>query len=185
MSSLSTAKMTSQQFLMMGEDPPGVRFELVNGEIVVSLSPNSEHSSVIVNLIKILGMYIEEHELGTLLADVDTVFSQVTTRRPDLLFVSKRRSKIIRDAVEGVPDLCIEVVSPTSATMDRVEKFALYQVSGVKHYWIVDPHARMVEAFVLKGGAYSLAVVGRDKESVKLPPFAGLSIPLTKIWRQG
>ena len=185
MSSLSTAKMTSQQFLMMGEDPPGVRLELVNGEIVVSPSPTSEHSDVIFNLVEILRPYVRERNLGRLLGDVDTVLSPSTTRRPDLIFVSRRRVRIVQDVVKGVPDLCIEVVSPTSATMDRVEKFALYQVSGVKHYWIVDPHARMVEAFVLKGGVYSLAVVGRDKESVKLPPFAGLSIPLAKIWRQG
>ncbi len=185
MSSLSTSKLTSQQFLMMGEDPPGVRLELVNGEIVVSPSPTSEHSAVIVNLIKILGAFIDEHDLGELLADVDTVFDEETTRRPDLLFVAKRRAKIVREAVMGAPDLCVEVVSPASATMDRVAKFKLYAESGVKHYWIVDPHARMVEAFVLKGGAYSLAAAGRDKESVKLPPFAGLSIPLTKVWRQG
>src|SRR5947209_5151719 len=119
MSSLSTAKVSSQQFLMMEEDPPGLRLELVNGEIVASPSPTSEHSAVIVNLIKILGAFIDEHDLGELLADVDTVFTEDTTRRPDLLFVAKRRAKIVRDAVMGAPDLCVEVVSPASATMDR------------------------------------------------------------------
>jgi Uma2 family endonuclease len=184
MTTLSTAKMTSAQFLMMGEDPPGVRFELVNGEIVVSPSPTSQHSSVVVNLIKVLGGYIDEHELGRLLTDLDTVLSEDTTRRPDLLFVARARAKIVRDVVHGAPDLCIEVISPTSATVDRVDKFALYARSGVKHYWLVDPHAQMIEAFVLKGGVYGLAVMGRGKETVKLPPFLGLAIALKRIWQE-
>ncbi|HUO09328.1 MAG TPA: Uma2 family endonuclease [Phycisphaerae bacterium] len=181
----SLTKMRSQQFLMMGEDPPGLRLELVNGEIVVSPSPTSEHSDVVMNLIEILRPYVREKKLGRMLADVDTVLMEDTTRRPDLLFVSRRRAKIVQEVVMGAPDLCIEVVSPASATMDRVEKFKLYETAGVKNYWIVDPHARMVEAFVLKGGAFELAVMGRDKETVRLPPFAGLAIPLVKVWRQG
>ncbi len=182
MSTLSSVKMTSAQYLMMGEDPPGVHLELVNGEIIVSPSPSSEHSTVVVNLIKVLGGYIDKEDLGRLLTDLDTVFTENTTRRSDLLFVSKRRGHIIRDVVYGAPDLCIEVISPTSATMDRVEKFELYARSGVKHYWLVDPHAEMVESFVLKGGAYVLGVTGRGGETVRLPPFAGLAIALKRIW---
>lgn len=179
---VSSAKMTSKQFLMMGEDPSGVRFELLNGVILVRPSPTSEHSEVIFNLVELLRPYIRDHKLGKLLGDVDTVFTEDTTRRPDLLFVAKRRLKIVRDVVHGIPDLCIEVISPTSATMDRVEKFALYESAGVKHYWLVDPHSQMVEVFVLKSGAYELAASGRGDETVRLPPFSGLSIPLEKIW---
>ena len=187
MSSLSTAKMTSQQFLMMGEDPPGVRFELVNGEIVVSPGPTPDHSYIILRLSSILLPYINEHDLGTLLADVDTVFDEETTRRPDLLFVAKRRGKIVREAVMGAPDLCVEVVSPASATMDRMEK--CQAVCRVRREALLDRgfgDGGMIEAFALKrrGGLW-LAVMGRDKQTVNLPPFAGLSIPLMKVWRQG
>jgi Uma2 family endonuclease len=182
MSTLSTAKMTSEQFLMMGEDPPGVRFELVNGEIVVSPSPNSQHSAAVVNLVKLLGGYIDEHNLGQLLIELDTVLSGNTTRRPDLLFVSRARAKIVREVVHGAPDLCIEVISPTSATVDRVDKFALYAQSGVKYYWLIDPHAQMIEAFSLKAGKYVLAVMARGTETVHLPPFPGLSISLKRVW---
>jgi Uma2 family endonuclease len=179
---LSTAKMTSRQFILMGEDPPGVRLELVNGEIVLSPSPTPDHSDVILALAEVLRPYIRKNKRGVLLADVDTIFTDYTTRRPDLLFVANERAHIIQNVVTSPPDLCIEVISPSTATDDRVGKFRLYCESGVKHYWLIDPHARMAEAFTLRGGNYVLAASGRDKDKVKFPPFGKLTIPLSEIW---
>jgi Uma2 family endonuclease len=182
MSTLSTTKMTSSQFLLMGEDPPGVRLELVNGDIVLSPSPTTDHSRVIFALIRILDPYILKNGLGELFGDVDTVFREDTVRRPDLLFVAAARKQIVEKAVTGPPDLCIEVLSPSTATDDRVEKFELYRASGVKHYWIIDPHARMAEAFTLRREEYVLAASGRDNDKVKFPPFPKLTIKLADIW---
>ena len=49
-------------------------------------------------------------------------------------------------------------------------------------YWIVDPQARTVEAYVLKQGAYVLVVKGEGSADVRLPPFEDLAIPLAQIW---
>jgi Uma2 family endonuclease len=182
MSTLSTTKLTAEQFLMLGEDPPGVRLELVSGEIVLSPSPTADHSDTILALAELLRPYIRKNRLGRLLADVDTLFSNDTVRRPDLLFVSQARLHIIKKVVSAAPDLCIEVTSPSTATDDRVEKFRLYAESGVKHYWIFDPHARMAEAFALKNGEYVPAGTARDRDVVKFPPFPRLAIRLAEIW---
>lgn len=186
MSRVGSVKLTSRQYLQLGEDPPGVRLELINGEINVSPSPSPYHSQVDRRLGTILQNYIDKHSLGELMGDVDVVFDDLNTRRPDILFVAKDRLNIIHhNGIFGSPDLCVEIISPSSASEDRVEKFALYQKHGVANYWLVDQHPKMVEAFVLKEGVYQLAVTGRDREVVKMPPFGELGMALGDIWPKG
>jgi Uma2 family endonuclease len=183
MSRVSTIKMTARQFLELGEDPPGVRLELVDGEIAVSPSPIPEHSRVVIQLATILNTYIRQYRLGELLTDVDTIFGEHDVRRPDLLFfVNARRHLIAQKAIEGPPDLCIEVISQSSGRTDRKEKFELYASGKVKHYWIVDPRQRTIEAYRLRGGKYIGGVRGSGSDVVKLPPFPKLAIPLDQRW---
>src|SRR4051812_13552428 len=103
---VSTIKMTARQFLELGEDPPGVRLELVNGEIAVSPSPIPDHGFVVIALATILQQHIAQYRLGQLFPDVDTIFGDFDVCRPDLLFFSTKRLHLIGDkAMEGAPDL--------------------------------------------------------------------------------
>src|ERR1700722_13320084 len=92
---VNTIRMTAEQFLQLGEDPPGVRLELVHGEVAVSPSPVPDHSYVVVNLIILLGSYIQANDLGELHHDVDTILDPYLVRRPDVLFYSKLRVHLI------------------------------------------------------------------------------------------
>ena len=181
---VSTIKMTARQFLELGEDPPGVRLELVNGEIAVSPSPIPDHSFVVLTLSRILGDHIEENDLGQLFGDVDTIFGEHDVRRPDILYFAKGRLHLIGDkAMEGPPDLAVEVLSPSSVTTDRKDKFKLYAAGKVKYYWIVDPKQRTIEAYRLAAANTLAACGGSGSDVVQLPPFADLKIPLGKLWR--
>src|SRR5260370_1258115 len=95
MSTVSTTKMTARQFLQLGEDPPGIRLELVDGEVAVSPSPTPKHSHVIVALIAILYEHIRSNGLGELYQDVDTILDEFDVRRPDILFFSKDRLALV------------------------------------------------------------------------------------------
>jgi Uma2 family endonuclease len=182
--SVSTIKMTARQFLELGEDPPGVRLELVNGEIAVSPSPIPDHSFIVVTLSMILNLYIVENDLGQLFSDVDTIFGEFDVRRPDLLFYRKKRLHLIGDkAMEGPPDLAVEVLSPSTSRTDRKEKFRLYEAGKVRNYWIIDPKMRTIEAYRLVGGKYAGRVRGSGSDVVQLAPFRDLEIPLAKLWR--
>jgi Uma2 family endonuclease len=186
MSIISTAKMTAKQFLELGEDPVGVRLELVNGEVAVSPSATPSHSFTEKKLSVILINYVEANDLGEIFGDVDTVFGQYDVRRPDLIYFTKDRLHLIGEkAMEGPPDLCVEIVSPSSRTIDRKHKFKQYAEGKVAFYWIVDPVARTVEAFKRAGRTYRPAGNGRQDEVVQLPPFPDLSIPLEKLWWPG
>ena len=184
MSRVGTIKMTARQFLQLGEDPPGVRLELVDGEIIVSPSPVPRHSFAIVALGAVLKNHVDNLDLGELLMDVDTIFGEYDVRRPDLLFFRKSRRHLITDeAIEGPPDLAVEVLSPGSERTDRRDKFRQYAAGGVRHYWIVDPKQRTIEAYVLRKGKYLGRVRGSGSDVVRLPPFPKLDIPLVKLWR--
>jgi Uma2 family endonuclease len=176
--------MTARQFLQLGEDPPGVRLELVDGEILVGATPTARHSFAALALACILTTHIEDFELGEVLANADTIFGEHDVRRPDLLYFRKSRRHLITDeAIEGAPDLAVEVLSPGSERTDRRDKFKQYAAGGVKHYWIVDPKQRTLEAYVLRKGRYEGRVRGSSSDVVKLPPFPKLEIPLGKLWR--
>lgn len=183
MSAVSTIRMTAQQFLQLGEDPPGVRLELVDGEIAASPSPAPGHSIVDRRLSRILHNYIIANDLGELIGDVDTIFGLHDVRRPDIIYFTKARLHLVGEtAIEGPPDLCVEIISPSSVRIDRRDKFEQYQAAGVQNYWIVDPAERTIEAFALDDGRYRLASRGTGAQTVHLPPFPELAIPLGTIW---
>jgi len=129
---LGTIKMTASQFLQMGKDPPGVRLELANGEISASPTPNLKQSFLDVNLSRILSVFIQKHNLGALFGDVGIIFGKFDVRRSDLIYFSKSRLHLIGEkAMEGPPDLCVEIISPSSGVIDRKQKFKQYEKDKV------------------------------------------------------
>lgn len=184
MSNVSTIKMTARQFLDLGEDPVGVRLELVDGEVAVSPSPIPEHSYTEIMLSHLLLQHVLAHKLGRLYGDVDTIFGEYDVRRPDLLFYAKDRIHLIgKKAMEGPPDLAVEITSPSSKKFDRKHKFDQYAEGGVAYYWIVDPAKTTVEAFKLSRGKYRPAGEGKADQIVQFPPFDDLKLPLGELWQ--
>jgi len=184
MPTVSTAKMTARQFLHMGEDPPGVTLELVNGEIAVSPSPRPRHSYVDRQLTALIVSHVNANRLGTVLGDTDTIFGEFDVRRPDMIFFSAEREHLIDedDAIDGPPDLCIEIISPRTRKIDRNDKFKQYAAGRVKFYWIIDPLARTAEAYKLRGKSYRQVASGSGTETVSFEPFSDLKIPLGQLW---
>ena len=180
---VSTMKLTARQFLAL-EDPPGARLELVNGRIAVSPSTRPEHSWVDRKLTYILMGHIVKHDLGGLIGDVDTVFGKHDVRRPDLIYYTKDRLPLVKrgDALRFAPDLCVEIISPTSRKIDRRDKFTQYAKAAIPFYWIVDPFKLTIDGYRLAGNEYALVGSARDSELIRLPPFDDLELPLAELW---
>jgi Uma2 family endonuclease len=180
-----SAKMSARQFEMLGEDPPGLRLELVHGEIVVSPSLAYGHSYTEKQLIIILGQHIYAHDLGEIVGDVDTIFDDLNVRRPDIIFIAKARLHLLSNSGHGIhfaPDLCVEILSPGSATTDQTDKFTLYADNAVPHYWLADPTNRTFNAFKLINGRYEKVLSAFGDEVISPEPFPELKINLTRIW---
>jgi Uma2 family endonuclease len=179
-----TGRMTAAEFMALPEDPNKTRYELVHGEVVVSPSPNFDHAFVVTHLSMLLAQHVRSNRLGVVVSDIDTPFSPEDVRRPDILFFSNSRTHHIGKVnLEGPPDLCVEVLSPSNRHVDRGDKFELYRDSGVPFYWIIDPMTKVVEAYRLDGKEYVPTVTAKDDAVVRLPPFDELDIPLADIWR--
>jgi Uma2 family endonuclease len=179
-----TGRMTAAEFMALPEDPNKTRYELVHGEVVVSPSPNFDHAYVVSRLISRLVPHVDAQKLGVIVSDIDTPFGPDDVRRPDLLFFSTSRLHHIGKVhLEGPPDLCVEVLSPSNRHVDRGDKFELYRDSGVPFYWILDPMTKVVEAYRLEGKEYVPTVTAKDDAIVRLPPFDDLEIHLAGLWR--
>lgn len=97
--------------------------------------------------------------------------------QPDLLFVTKAREHIITEkAIEGVPDLVVEILSPATSRTDRVTKAQIYARYGVHAYWIVDPGQEVIEIYLLEADGYRLAATLQGNTRMFAPPFTELEI---------
>ena len=126
------------------------RYELVDGELLVTPSPAYVHQIAVLRLIGALLPYLDAERVATLIpspSDVELEPEFVT--QPDLFAVPLGESRRVR--VEGLPIrdlvLAIEVLSPSSSRHDRVRKRALYQ-RHVPQYWIIDLDARLIERWL-------------------------------------
>lgn len=161
--------------------PEGEPVELIRGRFVVSPSPNILHQTTILVLSEILVAAARKTGGKAVLSPMDVIFSDDTILQPDLLYVSKPRRKIIKQRVEGPPDLVIEVISG-SARRDRVEKLDLYAAYDVGEYWIVDPQTQLIEFLVNDGGRFVVASPANDRyQSPRLPE---VEIDIAEFWRE-
>lgn len=130
-------------------------------------------------------LFLAEGFRGEFAAPVDAVFSQDPPQvvEPDLFFVSKDRLSLTTEKnIQGVPDLFVEIRSPTTSLRDRREKFALYERFGVPEYWIVGPERNTVSVFRLSGGRYAEALEFGFGERLETPLLPGLSILLSEVF---
>ena len=175
------ALLTYSDYAALPDD--GRRYELHQGELSVTPAPGVRHQRVIIPLGSRLYEHVRARGLGeVLVAPTDCILSNVTVVQPDILYVATDRQTIISErGIERAPTLAVEVLSPSTARLDRDRKMKLYAEYGVPYYWIVDPETRSVEAYTLTGTAYALAA-RLTSEPAALPPFSDLTVDPASIW---
>lgn len=138
------------------------RYELINGRIVMSPPAKFRHGWVETNLHMTISRFVRERELGvTLGSSAGFDLRTGDTLEPDFSFISRDRwdaGPRPRDDEKGftriVPDLAIEIVSPSSVRRDRIEKRVIYARCGVREYWIVDPEMHEVAVYTTLGDRF-------------------------------
>ena len=129
-------------------EDPRRRFELVHGEIVMSPSANASLAWICSDLQFELTKFVKERALGVIFGSpIDVILAPDLVYVPDLCFVSQGRIEIIRDQIQGAPDLMIEVISESNRTHDTVVKFRDYAEHGAREYWLVDPREREISTW--------------------------------------
>lgn len=125
----------------------GNRYELVDGQLLVTPSPALPHQLAAFELARLIADYVERFRIGlTVIAPADVQYDDRTVVEPDIFvapLLEDRRPRSYADL--GGLLLAVEVISPSSARADRITKRRLYQRQRVPEYWIIDLDARLVE----------------------------------------
>jgi len=132
--------------------------EWVDGEVVLMVPIGEPHAEAFEFLHTMFANFIGQKCLGEVRAEPMQIrFPKQRRRRsPDICFIAKQRTSIIKtNVIDGAPDLIVEIVSPFGISRDWREKYLEYEKAGVREYWIVDPNSQRVELNVMtKAGKY-------------------------------
>ncbi len=176
-------KYTYQDLLSTPDDRN--RYEIFEGELVVTPAPSVVHQTALGNLHFIISQYVRKGDRGKVfLAPCDVYFDEETVVEPDLLFVARDRLTIVdKQKVNGAPDLIVEVLSPKTEDRDRGFKFRRYAQEGVQEYWLADPDKRVVEVYTLTRTGFESFGTFADDEEVRSKILEGLRFPVSDVWR--
>src|SRR5688572_8157399 len=163
----------------------GKRRELIDGDVFVTPAPVPWHQTISRRLQLALMKALEEPGLAEIYnAPVDVIFDPVNVVEPDLVIVGAQHAHIVTArAIEGVPDVVVEILSPGTAERDRYWKRQLYERFGVPEYWIVSPDPAGIEVHALASGGYVERARYDRAGTLVCPLFPTLAIPLEPVFR--
>lgn len=135
----------------------GRRYEILEGQIYMSPSPTTRHQWTSGRLYLLLARWAAEKAGGKVFyAPMDVLLAYDTVVQPDLIWVSPDRVDVlVKDIIEGAPDLVVEILSPGTSERDRGIKMQVYARHGVREYWLVDTDARTVEMLSHREGTFT------------------------------
>ena len=185
--STSRVKLTYDDFLLFPDD--GLRHELIDGEHYVTPSPNTKHQQVAGNLYFLIRRWLEGHPVGRIFfAPLDVVFTRYDVVEPDLLYLSHARAAEALTAahVRGVPELVIEIASPSTRQRDERIKRRLYEREGVSEYWVVDPELDVVRVYRRDDNVFArpLEFSAEAGDTLTTPLLEGLELRLEDVFRE-
>lgn len=178
-------KMTAEEYLAMPYD--GKLYQLIEGELVMSPSPNFWHQEFLTRLLTEMRVFTQKKKLGqTIVAPLDVKLDEANVYQPDIAFVSNSRKSIIRDSgLFGATDLCVEVLSPSNRKYDLNAKRATYARCGVLEYWIVDPDAKTVSVYRLQDDATQPVAVFTEAGTLVSPLLPGFEFSVAALFARG
>ena len=167
--------------------PANVVGELIDGELHVSPRPAIPHTVAASRLGGKLSGPFDEGSGGPggwILLDEPELHFGEDALVPDLAGWRRERmpSPPRIAAVTLAPDWLCEVLSPSTAALDRGIKLPIYARQGVRHVWLMDPEARTLEVFRLEGARYVLLVTHTGSARVRAEPFEALELDLSFLW---
>lgn len=166
--------------------PEGAPYELLRGRLAMSPAPTPRHQLVQANLFFELSRGVRDQDEGhALSAPLDVRLSDTTVLQPDLVFIETDRTDLVGDqAIEGAPDLVVEILSPASAHRDLTEKKRLYETHGVREYWIADPDSETVEVPPLTDEGLSLHERHVDAGTAASALLDGFAVDLADLFSE-
>jgi Uma2 family endonuclease len=161
--------------------------EIVNGRIVTHPRPAPKHARAYSTLGIEIGSPFDRGRNGPggwWILDAPELHLDRDVLVPDLAGWRRERMPKLPETAwfELPPDWICEILSPSTAKIDRVEKLPIYARHGVAHAWLVDPDLRILEIYENRAGQWLLLNVLKDDASVAERPFDAVAFPLDSLW---
>jgi len=175
-------KITYEEYASWPEE--GRRYEILDGEAVEMSAPSPDHQEIVFRLWKALDGFLLGSKGGKAYgAPLDVVPEEHWVVQPDVLAIRRENLGIVgRNAVVGVPDLLVEVLSPGTESRDRGVKRDLYERVGVRELWLVDAEQRTLWQYEAQAGVLREVGVHRGSDRFGSRAFPGLTVLLDEVW---
>ena len=180
--SQSATKMTYEQYCLLPAD--GKQYEVIDGELFMTPAPRPRHQKIVLRLAEELSRFVRDNTLGEVfISPIDVLLEPHTIVQPDVLFIQAARLSIVGDdAIEGAPDLVVEVLSPSTFYKDLRKKMTAYSQFGVQEYWIVDPETETVEVYARREEKLQIVRKFSRIESVESALLPGLRLAVKEVF---
>jgi Uma2 family endonuclease len=148
-------RMTAEEYYRLPET--NLPCQLINGELIEMPSPDLIHQEVVLNIAILLREASLKIGGKVYIAPMDVEFDSENIPQPDIFWIAPdgKCKPNAKNRLAGPPDLIVEVLSPSTARMDKTDKFLLYEKHGVREYWIVDPRRKFLEVWRLEANEYT------------------------------
>ncbi|RKX75934.1 MAG: Uma2 family endonuclease [Spirochaetes bacterium] len=165
--------------------PEGAPYQLIGGDLVKSPSPVPYHQGL-AGRFHLLFAELEKKGKGKVFfSPIDVYLGETETYQPDLIFICSDRLHIIGDKkIEGPPDIVVEILSPSNAYYDLRHKKDVYEHTGVKEYWVVDPPEKRVEVYVNSANGFTISARADEKGTVASVLFPEIVVSLEELFRE-
>lgn len=175
-------RMSSDEFLRYA--PEDQKAELIDGVMIVHSPALDIHERLQIFLIRLLGEYVEQHDLGEIRGSrTPVVLAEGQVFEPDILFVARQREGIIEErGIFGAPDLVIEILSASTASYDRGPKLRAYEQAAAPEVWLIDPHGPLGTEFFTRQAGRLEPVMPDAQGVVRSTGLPGFALKAEWLW---
>lgn len=177
------ARLTWADYEQLPED--GNRYEVLEGELVMTPAPDYVHQCVSMNLSVLLDTWRRSSGLAgrMLAAPFDVVLADDTIVQPDLIYLSSTTRELLhRGRLCGVPDVAIEIHHTERAARDRVAKLQIYARFAIPEYWLVNIDSRTVTILLHREGGYETLATGTGQTPLASRVLEGLVVTPAEVF---
>ena len=183
---IERTRWTSADLELMPEN--GSRYEIIDGELFMTKMPHWQHQRTCGNFYQALNTWSQTTKSGQASVNPGVLFTETDDVVPDVVWISNARLEALLDEaghLTGAPELVVEVLSPgpKNERRDRQAKLKLYEVQGVREYWIVNWRLREIEIYRREGMVLHLKATLLAEDTLTSPLLPGFSCPVADLFR--
>ncbi|MEN1968547.1 Uma2 family endonuclease [Lentibacillus sp. N15] len=172
--------------------PENERIEIIAGKAYMQAAPSRIHQKVLSEVHRQIANYLLDKDCEVYPAPFHVVLDPAGDHEneadkeyilePDISIICNK-NKLNERGCQGSPDLIVEIISPSTARKDKMEKFNIYEQAGVKEYWIIEPEEKMISVFTLENNRrFGRPDLYGEEDKVTVSIFDDLLIDLKTVF---